>query len=105
LPGVRISAAEFTPKGSKFAGEQCSGVRLVVEDRARLDAVALGTEIAVALKRAHGETFEHKALAQLLGSRAALAAIEAGRPASEIVAAWQPQLAAFRDVRAKYLLY
>jgi len=102
---VRIAATSFTPKASKFAGEACSGVRFTVQDRAAFDATALGIEVAVALRRLHPEIFEHRALAQLLGSRAALSAIEAGKPAADIVAAWQPQLAAFRETRAKYLLY
>ena len=32
-------------------------------------------------------------------------ALQAGRPAAEIVATWQPDLARFNDVRARYLLY
>lgn len=105
VPGVKITAAEFTPTGSKFAGERCFGVRLKVEDRAALDAIRLGVEIAVALRVRHGDVFEHKALVQLLGSRAALAQIEAGVAATEIVAAWGPRLSSFKDVRQKYLLY
>jgi uncharacterized protein YbbC (DUF1343 family) len=105
IPGVKIAAAEFTPSGSKFAGERCFGVRLTVADRAGLDAVRLGVEIAVALRVRHGDAFEHKALAQLLGSRAALAQIEAGTAATEIVAAWAPRLSSFKDLRQKYLLY
>ena len=105
LTGVRVARTDFTPTASKFVGERCSGVRLTVDDRARLDAVSLGLEVAVALRRLHAEIFEHKALAQLLGSRAALNQIEAGARASDIIAAWQPRLAAFKDMRQKYLLY
>lgn len=105
VPGVKIAAAEFTPSASKFAGEPCFGVRLTVEDRSALDAILLGMEIAVALRRRHGDVFERKPLAQLLGSRAALAQIEAGVAAPDIVAAWRPRLSSFTDVREKYLLY
>lgn len=105
LPGVTIAAEAFTPAASKFTGERCAGVRLSVRDRSTLDAVGLGLEIAVALRRLHGQAFEHKHLAQLLGSRAALAQIEAGAAAPDISAAWHPRLSSFTDMRQKHLLY
>lgn len=105
MPGVKIAAAEFAPTGAKFAGERCFGVRLSVEDRAALDVMRLGVEIAVALRSRHGDVFEHKALAQLLGSRAALAQIEKSVAAPEIVAAWRPRLSSFTEMRQTYLLY
>ncbi len=105
IPGVKIAAAEFTPSASKFAAERCGGVRLTVEDRTAVDAVRLGVEIAVALRVRYGDAFEHKALAQLLGSRAALAQIEAGVPATEIAAAWGPRLSSFKELRQTYVLY
>jgi hypothetical protein len=41
----------------------------------------------------------------LLGSRATLAAIEAGETASAIEKLWQPGIQAFMGTRARYLLY
>lgn len=105
IAGVRITPADFVPKASKFAGERCFGVRLVVENRKAFDAVGLGIEIAVALRQLHPDAFEQRELLRLLGSRETLAAIEARKDPTAIVAAWRPQLQAFREKQAKYLLY
>lgn len=105
IPGVRIEAVEFTPKSSSFAGQRCFGVRFVVDNRKTFDAVRLGMEIAVALKRLHGDSYQHRDLARLLGSRQAVAAVAAGKDPIAIAARWQPAQQIFLRTRAPYLLY
>ncbi|RTL71363.1 MAG: DUF1343 domain-containing protein [Hyphomicrobiales bacterium] len=105
VSGVRITSAEFTPKASKFKAERCFGVRLVVEDRRRFDAVRLGVEIAVALRRLHPDKFETRDLIKLLGSREAIAAIDAGKDPAAIVASWKDGQGRFQAQAAPHLLY
>lgn len=105
VPGVRIASAEFTPKASKFKAERCFGVRFVVEDRRRFDAVRLGVELAVALRRLHPDKFETRELLKLLGSREAVAAIDAGKDPAAIVASWKDGQARFEAKAAPHRLY
>jgi len=103
--GVRFEPAQFTPTASRYAGRRCNGVRIVVVDKAAVDAARLGVEIAVALQRLHKGRFAVRDMSRLLGAREALAAIEAGDDPAAIEARWQPWLRAFQATRAKYLLY
>ena len=104
VPGVAIQPAEFTPRADRFAGRRCHGVLLQLTDRGRLDAVRLGVELAVALRRLHPTHFRAREMASLLGSSQALAGIEAGEDAGRIAARWQPARAAFMTLRAKHLM-
>lgn len=105
IAGVRITPVEFTPKASRFAGERCSGIRITVQDRKSVDAVQLGIALAVALRRLHASDFAAKELIRLLGSREAVAAVEAGKDPTAIETAWQPGLRKFRELQAKHLIY
>jgi len=105
LRGVTVEAATFTPDSSKYAGQACSGVRLTVSEAAKVEPVALGVTLAVALHRLYPSRWEDKALAPLLASKAALASIDAGASADEVAATWTAELAKFAAVRDKYLLY
>lgn len=105
LPGLSFEAETFTPSASRHAGAACRGVRVTVTDPAVVDSVRLGLVIAVALRRHHRNAWQAANLITLLGSRATVDMILAGRSADEIVAAHAPELEAFRKRRAKFLLY
>ncbi|HKP11814.1 MAG TPA: exo-beta-N-acetylmuramidase NamZ domain-containing protein, partial [Blastocatellia bacterium] len=49
LAGVRFVPVRFTPKSSKFAGESCGGVNIVLTDRGSFRPVTVGLEIAYQL--------------------------------------------------------
>ena len=51
IPGVRFYPVRFTPTSSKYAGEECQGVFLIVTDRVSLRPVRLGIEIAAMLHK------------------------------------------------------
>ena len=53
IAGVRFEPAVFTPNSDRYAGKRCQGIRIVLLDRAALDAPRLGIELAVALHRLH----------------------------------------------------
>jgi len=105
LAGVRFVPVRFTPKSSKFGGEQCGGVNIVVTDRSAFRPVATGIEIAYQLNRLYPETWRADDYLRLIVNRAAHAALKQGKTASEIAAAWQAGLAEFARIRLKYLLY
>jgi uncharacterized protein YbbC (DUF1343 family) len=70
--------AVFTPDSSRFRGQTCHGVRMVLKDRVRLDAVGSGIEILCALQRLYPRVFHLDAAIGLIGSRRVLRAIADG---------------------------
>ena len=105
IPGVRFYPVRFTPTSSKYAGQECQGVFLIVTDRTALRPVRLGVEIAAMLHKLYGATFELDAAERLFGSREGLARIRAGDDPAAIAASWSAAEARWRLLRAPYLLY
>ena len=105
LPGVRFYPVTFSPRSSRYAGQPCRGVQIIVTDRDALAPVRLGLEIAAALHRLHGDRFEMDGTVHLLGSRTALERIRAGVDPAVVAAAWAAGERAWRRRRAPHLLY
>jgi uncharacterized protein YbbC (DUF1343 family)/CubicO group peptidase (beta-lactamase class C family) len=105
MPGIRFYPVRFTPTSSKYQGEACQGVFLIVTDRLALRPVRVGIEIASALFRLHADKFELDAADRLLGSKQTLARIRAGDDPARIAESWAADEARWRLLRAKYLLY
>jgi uncharacterized protein YbbC (DUF1343 family)/CubicO group peptidase (beta-lactamase class C family) len=105
LPGITFYPTSFTPSSSKYAGELCQGVFMIVTDRNALKPVRLGVEVAAALNRLYGDRYDLDAALTLLGSRASLARIRAGEDPESIAVSWEADEARWRLMRAKYLLY
>lgn len=105
LPGITFYPVTFTPVSSKYAGERCEGVFMVVLNRAALRPVRVGVEIASAIWAQHGATFEIDAAARLFGSEKGLARIKAGDDPAAIAASWAGAEAAWRRRAATYLIY
>ncbi|WP_105975356.1 exo-beta-N-acetylmuramidase NamZ family protein [Streptomyces geranii] len=107
LPGVHFREAYFAPTFSKFQGKSVGGVQLHVHDRAAFDPVRTGIALLVTAKRVwSGFTWRSDNwIDKLTGSTLVRTMIDAGADADEVVAGWQDELAAFRNVRKKYLAY
>ncbi|MFE6199537.1 exo-beta-N-acetylmuramidase NamZ domain-containing protein [Streptomyces sp. NPDC057838] len=107
LPGVRFREAYFAPTFSKFQGKTVGGVQLHVHDRAAFDPVRTGIGLLVTARRVwSGFAWrpDHW-IDKLTGSARVRTMIDAGADTDEVVAGWQEELAAFRGIRRKYLLY
>lgn len=108
IPGVSFLAVAYVPANDKlypFAGQRVEGVEIMIHDRDRLDAPALGVETVAALWKLYGETFQIERVDRLLRNRRVLDQIKAGVDPRRIVAGWQPELARFKARRARFLLY
>lgn len=108
LPGVRFREAYFAPTFSKYAGRTVGGIQLYVTDRDRFDPIRTAIAIMVEAKRLYGDRFQWRSdlwIDRLTGSSYVRTAIDAGRGVDAIVAGWQEDLAAFRALRERYLLY
>jgi uncharacterized protein YbbC (DUF1343 family)/CubicO group peptidase (beta-lactamase class C family) len=105
LPGIRFYPIRFTPTSSKYSGEECQGVFMIVTDRLALRPVKLGVEIASTLHKLYGAKFELDSAERLFGSREGLTRIRAGDDPASIAASWAAGEARWRLLRAQYLLY
>jgi uncharacterized protein YbbC (DUF1343 family) len=108
--GVEVTSTAFTPVAptdGKYAGVPLHGVRLKVTDRARYDATKLAIALLVAIRATHPTQFQFRndSFDRLAAGHDLRAAIEAGRSARAIWEGWEPDLARFRQMRAKYLVY
>ncbi|MFE5406517.1 exo-beta-N-acetylmuramidase NamZ domain-containing protein [Streptomyces sp. NPDC056580] len=107
LPGVRFREAYFAPTFSKFQGRTAGGVQIHVHDRAAFDPVRTGIALLVTARKVW-DGFAWRPddwIDKLTGSTRVRTMIDAGAGTDEVVGAWQDELAAFRKVRGKYLLY
>ena len=105
LAGVRFVPVRFAPASSKFAGETCNGVNIIVTDRARFHPLSTGIQLMCSLKALHSEQWDRKNLNTLLCSRKTIEAIEAGRSVNEIEPLWAEELARFLNRRRRFLRY
>jgi uncharacterized protein YbbC (DUF1343 family)/CubicO group peptidase (beta-lactamase class C family) len=105
LPGVRFVPTSRTPTSSVHATNSCGGVQIFLTDWSKVDPLRLGLTIACELRRLYPEQWNIDRFDALLLHRPTWEGVKAGRSADELIAAWQPDLAAFRARRGKFLLY
>jgi uncharacterized protein YbbC (DUF1343 family) len=105
LSGVRFVAQPFIPVGGPYSGQRCGGVGLRITDRAAVRSMRVGLEIAVALQKLYPTQFDPAKLLLLLGNAESVQQLQARVAPEKIVAGWVPSLAAFDQVRRKYILY
>jgi uncharacterized protein YbbC (DUF1343 family) len=102
---VRFYPVSFTPASSKYAGEACHGVFMIVTDRNALRPVRVGAELAAALQRLYGGHFRIDAAAQLFGSKEAVTRLRSGDDPRIVASTWAAEETKWRELRARYLLY
>ncbi len=105
LPGVRFVPVRFTPQASKFAGETCGGVSLLITDRSKFAPVRTGLEIALALRALYLEEWQASKFLTLLASRAVMDGLLAGEHYPALAKRWTADLRGFNQARSSFLLY
>ena len=105
LEGVVFVPRSFTPSGSKFQGELCHGVEVIVTDRNRCEPVGIGLAIAATLQRLHEKEWETRSLARLLGCRAVVEGIRDGSLVSADDSRVREGLSDFLTRKAQNQLY
>jgi uncharacterized protein YbbC (DUF1343 family) len=105
LKGVGFVPVFFTPDASKFEGEQCGGVNIIVTNRAEFQPLRTGFEIARRLRQAYPDDWKADAYSRLLGSKKTLQAILETKTVAEIEAMNQADLNTFLKRRERFLLY
>jgi uncharacterized protein YbbC (DUF1343 family) len=105
LPGIRFVPVRFTPTASVFKDQACGGIRLVLIDRDRFNAVDLGITLALTLQRLYPGQFNLDKLSTLLQHGPTIEAIRAGRSLRDVTRLWSADLEEFKHRREPYLLY
>jgi uncharacterized protein YbbC (DUF1343 family) len=118
LAGVRFERATFTPRSiagvatrPRFEGTSVHGVRIIVIDVARIEPLEVGMHVLSAIAaegRSKGVTplFANlKMFHAIAGTKRLHQMLAAGTDGAAIIAAWQAEVAQFKALRARYLLY
>jgi uncharacterized protein YbbC (DUF1343 family) len=105
IPGVRFEANKFTPDSGLYKDQPCDGIRVVLTDRAALQTMRMGIEIATALTKQYPAKFETAKMITLLGNAETVRRLESGEDPVTIIASWNKDLISFQQLRTKYLLY
>jgi uncharacterized protein YbbC (DUF1343 family)/CubicO group peptidase (beta-lactamase class C family) len=105
VPGVRFAPTRFTPRDGLYKDQACEGIALVITDRASLDSMLMGLEIAALLHKLYPDHFQLEKMIELVGSKEAIDRMGKGEGPARVVMSWADALDAFRKLRAKYLLY
>jgi uncharacterized protein YbbC (DUF1343 family) len=106
IPGVRFMARRFRPSDDVYKGQDCDGLDVQLINRDALDTGRLGLELlAAALKLHPGKFTLDKKIMLLLGSDRAAELLNRGQTGAQVNDSLRDELAAFRKMRAKYLMY
>jgi uncharacterized protein YbbC (DUF1343 family) len=107
LPGIRFRPASFTPVSSKYKGQQCKGVKIIVTDRDLLEPYFSGILIVNKIYQMYPDKFQWKAshFDRLCGTSAIRKAITNRSSLEELRESWQAELKSFVQIRSKYLMY
>lgn len=105
VPGVHFVPIRFTPDSALYKGELCEGISLVITDRASVNSMLMGLEIAATLQKLYPDHFALDKIIELVGNSETMSKLKSGEVPTRIVWDWQTDLDAFRAMRAKYLIY
>ena len=105
LPGVIFAPITFKPTASKYANEKINGLRIVIADREKLQAVKMGVAIMSQLAKDYPEKWERNNANTLLLNDETLKDIADGKSIEEIAPKWNDALERFKAFRANYLVY
>ncbi|MGA2257913.1 MAG: exo-beta-N-acetylmuramidase NamZ domain-containing protein, partial [Thermoguttaceae bacterium] len=105
LPGVEFRAVKFVPTSSKFARQECNGIRITITDRAALRPIRTGLEIARQLWLQYPRDWTVALYEDLLGNRAVYEALRSSKSVAEMEALYRPELEQFLGRRERFLLY
>jgi uncharacterized protein YbbC (DUF1343 family)/CubicO group peptidase (beta-lactamase class C family) len=105
ISGVRFVPVSFAPTESRYAGERCNGVNIVLIERNAFDAPELGVELASALHKLYPEQFQLDKIQDLLLNQSVYDSIARGDDPRRISQDWHAALENFQTFRQKYLIY
>jgi uncharacterized protein YbbC (DUF1343 family) len=118
LPGVKFQRVTYTPHSipsvasrPRFEGVSISGVRVVATDGARIEPLEIGIHVlALLVAEARSKNITPlfgnlKMFHAIAGTKRLHQMLTAGSDGAAIISAWQAEVAQFKTLRGKYLLY
>ena len=105
LPGVRFVPVRFTPRASTHKDAECGGINIVITSRAEFEPITTGLEIAAQLLKLYPKDFAADKFNGLLANQKVYDAFRQGAEGRALRQIWETDLADFRAIRSKYLLY
>jgi uncharacterized protein YbbC (DUF1343 family) len=109
IPGIRFEACSFVPTapGYSYRGKRCYGVCVTGLDRTRFEPVQAGLNLVQAFYETHPLRFKaYEGFATEVGDREAWGLLTKEKMSPEaVLERWGTDLARFRIVRDRYLLY
>jgi uncharacterized protein YbbC (DUF1343 family) len=114
IEGIEFSPASFTPvniKGkaihSKYEGINCYGVKFMLTDKNKFNAVEFGVYLIYSLIKLYPDNFKFndKYFDKLAGTDKLRKDLLAGKNPSSIIKSWENELEEFKSIRKQYLIY
>ena len=105
MPGVTFVPIEFTPTATKYPGQLCKGVNIMITDRKAIEPVRVGLNLAATLRRLYPVAWETKSLNRLLSNQATLKLLLDGKGGEELEPAIIDGVSDFLRIRETHLLY
>lgn len=114
LPGVKFRPVYFAPTFSKYRGEECGGVQVIIEDRSRVDSFLTGLTLLNTFWVLYPQYFNwlkpgkengHYFFDLLMGTDKVRTGIMSGKNPGEFICEWVTEIKEFAKTREKYLLY
>lgn len=105
IAGVRFVPVRFTPTAATHKDQECGGVNIVITDRTKLQSVALGIEIAAALRQLYPSEWKIDGFVRLLANSDVFERLRRGDSVESIIRSWASSLEQFHTARVSALLY
>jgi len=105
IPHLRFVPISFVPTSHKHEGQVCGGCFVFTTDRRQLRPVRASVTVASIITRQAPEHFNVTPCRHLFGTDAVVEGIRSLQSPDEITVPWEADEQAFRETRAKYLLY
>jgi uncharacterized protein YbbC (DUF1343 family) len=107
LPEMRFEPVSFTPTSSKYQGQECHGVRIIVTNRDLLEPYFSGIKIVNEIYRMYPEQLKWRAshFDRLCGTSKIRNAIKGNSSLDTLRNRWRKELESFLKIRAGYLIY
>jgi len=107
LPGMRFEPTSFTPTASKYQGQNCHGVKIVITDRNLLEPFFSGVLIVNEIYSMYPNTLKFHAdhFDRLCGTAAIRNAIINESSLDQLRQSWRKDQESFLQIRRKHLLY
>ncbi len=114
IAGAAFEAVKFKPRtivgtvdNPKYSGVECGGIFVRVTGRNDFNPVSAAVQILASAKILFGKDFRwnERWIDRLAGSAKLRLDIDAGKSVDKVVDGWNTEVAAFKLIREKYLLY